>query len=181
MAFTPYEGLVDRARLIGLEHFQLDATSDIHGVPHWDRVAANARLLISRMETGASLNVTTWFAYLHDCMRDSDNADPQHGPRAADLARVLWQDGKLPLEPDEFGQLYVAIRDHSMGLQSGDLIVRICWDADRLDLPRVHTRPDPARMCTTIGQKLAGQMKPQTKLRVGHGHGLLIPRYRRSP
>jgi uncharacterized protein len=158
----------------------MDPASEVHGVPHWDRVAANARLLVSRIETGADLAVTVWFAYLHDCCRHNDAEDPEHGHRAAALARSLWFDGKLHLYAHEFQELFEAIRDHSTGRMQGPLLARICWDADRLDLPRVGTMPDPGHMCTTIGQKLAGQMKPKTKLRVGHGHGLLIPRYRRS-
>ena len=37
---------------------------------------------------------------------------------------------------------------HSDGIQEGDATVRTCWDADRLDLPRVGIHPDPERLYT---------------------------------
>lgn len=165
-----------QAQAIALEHFQLDPTSNIHGVPHWDRVAKNARLLISRIETGASLDICMWFAYLHDCMRDSDNDDPQHGQRAAKLATDLWMTGRMPMNVDAFQLLRIALADHSAGYTDGHLQLRLCWDADRLDLPRVGTMPDPDRMCTTVGRKLAQTMKPPAKVDRGT---YVAPQYRR--
>jgi uncharacterized protein len=51
--------------------------------------------------------------------------------------------------PDEsFALLYVACADHADGLTEGDVTVQTCWDADRLDLGRVGTTPDPSLLCT---------------------------------
>lgn len=163
------------AQTIALENFQLDPTSNIHGVPHWDRVAKNARLLVSRLETGASLDICMWFAYLHDCMRDTDHDDPQHGQRAASLATDVWTAGRLPLNVEDFELLRIALADHSAGYTTGHLLMRICWDADRLDLPRVGTMPEPAKMCTTVGRKLAQIMTP-TKVDRG---AYVAPQFRR--
>ena len=37
---------------------------------------------------------------------------------------------------------------HTNGLVSDDATVAICWDSDRLHLPRVGIQPDPARFST---------------------------------
>jgi uncharacterized protein len=39
-------------------------------------------------------------------------------------------------------------RHQSDGQMEGDVTVRTCWDADRLDLGRVGIRPDPHYLCT---------------------------------
>ena len=49
---------------------------------------------------------------------------------------------------EERKQLETACREHSDGRLHGDLTVRTCWDADRLDLGRVGIRPDPDRLST---------------------------------
>jgi len=70
-----------------------------------------------------------------------------HGQRGAELAAKLR--GTLFDLPDaDFDLLYEACADHTDGLTEGDITVQTCWDADRLDLGRVGTEPDPRRLCT---------------------------------
>lgn len=176
MATSSYWHLVAQAREIGLAKFALDPTSNVHGAPHWDRVAENARLLVSRMETGANLAITTWFAYLHDCMRLNDAEDPEHGQRAVGVAAELYQSGAMRLTIEEFGLLCTALADHSKGFTTGPLIVRICWDADRLDLPRCHCQPTPSRMATTVGRQMAQNMLD----RVRKQNALVTPQFGRT-
>ena len=57
--------------------------STIHGEDHWMRVLYNGRMLAR--ETGANLNVVELFAIIHDCQRDNDNYDLEHGRRAGVL------------------------------------------------------------------------------------------------
>ena len=47
----------------------------------WMRVLYNGRMLAK--ETGANLNVVELFAIIHDCQRDNDSYDLNHGRRAA--------------------------------------------------------------------------------------------------
>src|SRR5262249_15030320 len=56
---------------------------------------------------------------------------------------------------DEFELLFVAIRDHSIGRTRGDITVLTCWDADRLDLGRVGSRPHPDYLCTDFAKEKA--------------------------
>lgn len=154
-----YLATVELAKWLGVRNaLPSIAHSPIHGVDHWDTVAANAKKLVARMQTGANLNVCVWFAYLHDCQRVNEHHDPQHGERAAALIQRLWEEGYVTLTHDDMEQAREAIKLHHRGVTKGPLIQRICWDADRLHLVRVGTRPDPDLMCTTLGKKMAREL-----------------------
>src|SRR5262245_2739298 len=122
----------------------------IHGVPHWQRVRENG-LRIAR-HFGANRLVVELFAYLHDCCREDDRSDPGHGQRAADFTACL-RGTLIHLTDEDFALLHEAIRDHELGLTRGDVTVRTCWDADRLDLGRVWRRPDPSYLCTEYARR----------------------------
>lgn len=135
-----------RALLVRLrEDFALDWGS-IHGAPHWARVRRNGLVLAER--TGASRRVVSLFAFLHDACRKHDGRDRGHGERAAALVTRLAEQGVLGLGGEEAQLLAHACRHHSDGLLEADVTVQTCWDADRLDLGRVGTRPDPRYLCT---------------------------------
>jgi uncharacterized protein len=59
----------------------------------------------------------------------------------------------IHLSDEDFGVLYLAIRDHELGLTKGDHTVLTCWDADRLDLGRVRKRPNPRYLCTEYARR----------------------------
>lgn len=126
------------------EGFVLD-WGGIHGAPHWARVRQNG-LRLSEV-TGANTRVVEAFAFLHDSQRRNDGYDPMHGKRAAEFARSL-PSTLLDLGVQELELLEEACLGHSDGHTKADITVCTCWDADRLDLGRVGTRPDPARLCT---------------------------------
>jgi len=48
-----------------------------------------------------------------------------------------------------------ACRYHTQGWLDAPGAVQVCWDADRLDLWRVGTRPDPSRLCTRAARRIA--------------------------
>ncbi len=126
------------------DEFQLDWRG-IHGVPHWTRVRYNG-LRLAR-STGADPRVVELFAFLHDVRREHDGHDREHGSRAAALAREL--EGRFfQLDRPAMRLLEIACRDHSDGQTRADPTVQTCWDADRLDLGRVGTRPAPRYLCT---------------------------------
>ena len=142
----PFLGFPGRGPLIELikESLVIDWRG-IHGVSHWARVAANGRFLAER--TGADPGVVELFAWLHDSCRLDDGRDPDHGPRAAYWARELrgtW----FALDDARFELLVQACELHTRGQVEADVTVATCWDADRLDLGRVGTEPDPRYLCT---------------------------------
>ena len=92
------------------------------------------------------------FAIIHDCQRDNDNYDLQHGRRAAEYVykiRNRW----LKINEKEMGLLAEACEYHSDGLIDADITIQTCWDSDRLDLGRVGIKPSPDRLCTVIAKR----------------------------
>ncbi len=116
-----------------------------HGVTHWARVLENGHRLAPH--TGADLRVVELFALLHDSQRHSDGRDPLHGSRAAGFARQLR--AELGLEPRAFDQLVEACETHTYGASAGaPATVLTCFDADRLDIPRVGLAIRPELLFT---------------------------------
>ena len=124
----------------------------IHGVSHWARVRNNGLKLAAK--TGANRQVVELFAFLHDSCRLNDGYDREHGRRAARFAESLL--GTHIFLPDhDFDLLVHACTHHTWGNTVADITVQTCWDADRLDLGRVGTIPDPMRPCTAAAQNRA--------------------------
>lgn len=127
-----------------LRSYRLDRDG-IHGVYHWARVLENGLRLAEI--NGARRSVVALFAIFHDSRRRNDYYDPDHGKRGAELASELR--GRLfEMPDDEFALLYRACERHTTGREDESLTVRTCWDADRLDLPRLGIVVDRDRLCT---------------------------------
>jgi uncharacterized protein len=124
----------------------------IHGDSHWRRVGEAGLFLAGREEV--SPHVVLLFAILHDCRRETDGRDPEHGARAAALAEQIGHE-PLGLSVDELTALAHATREHDRGRITDDRLVGACWDADRLDLPRVGITPNPRLLSTGTGQNPA--------------------------
>ena len=138
--------LVVRTALDGYT-LPLDGT---HGVAHWARVFENGLHLAER--TGANREVVQLFAVLHDSRRETEFADPDHGPRAADYAQQL-RGSVFELDDDAFGLLHRACHGHTHERTHPDITIQTCWDSDRLDLGRVGILPHPSRLCTDIAKQ----------------------------
>jgi uncharacterized protein len=119
--------------------------SGAHGASHWDRVHENG-VALARLN-GANLAVIALFAIFHDCRRESEWLNLDHGREAAKFLAERRQ--QIPLGDEEFELLRRACASHSERTNHDpDLTVMTCWDADRLDLGRVGFKPDPKRLCT---------------------------------
>ena len=59
------------------------------------------------------------------------------------------------IEDEQLELLCEACRHHHQGMTSDELTIGTCWDADRMDLPRVGIQPDPQRMNTQEGHEYA--------------------------
>jgi uncharacterized protein len=121
-----------------------------HGVAHWARVLENGHRLAE--ESGAVLEVVQLFAVLHDCRRRNEGDDPNHGPRAAKLARSLRGE-VFELSDREFRMLHRACAGHTHERTHPDETIQTCWDADRLDLGRVGITPDPYFLSTEAAKR----------------------------
>ncbi|MCU7940149.1 MAG: hypothetical protein KZQ64_00605 [gamma proteobacterium symbiont of Bathyaustriella thionipta] len=131
------------------ETFQLN-WQGVHGVSHWARVRING-LLIAR-QNGANQRIVELFAFLHDSQREADFNDPFHGERAAEFIQSLPNE-LLIINDQEKELLMLACADHSKGFVDGDVTIRTCWDADRLDLGRGGQRPNINKLCTDISKQ----------------------------
>ena len=121
----------------------------VHGVAHWARVLENGHRIADSV--GADPDVIDLFAVFHDSRRVNDQRDDGHGRRGAQLAAQLR--GQLfELDDRRFALLEYACQEHTSGLTDADPTVQVCWDADRLDLLRVGTRPRPGLLCTAAAR-----------------------------
>jgi uncharacterized protein len=134
---------------LALESYRLDP-SGIHGPSHWLRVLRNGREL-ARLTPGADLAVIEHFSLLHDCCREDDGADLCHGERAAEYVAELGE--RLSLPEDQRTLLIAACDGHEHGDVSDDPTIGCCWDADRLDLSRLHRRPIADLLSTSAARR----------------------------
>lgn len=134
-----------------IAQFSLDIHS-IHGPRHWRQVEKNGLMLAK--ETGADETSIKLFSVFHDSRRENEYTDDGHGMRGAALAKSM-RGIFFDLPDDSFEILMEACRYHTDGQPTQNITIATCWDADRLDLPRVGTIPDPDRMGTAPGRRLA--------------------------
>ena len=123
---------------------------ETHGVVHWNRVFDNGMTLAT--QDGVNVRVVQLFSVFHDACRRNEHQDKHHGKRGADLA-VKWRK-YCPLDDAEFEQLTTACELHTSTLNHENITIQACFDADRLDLGRVGTYPDPDRLCTPMAKDM---------------------------
>lgn len=119
----------------------------VHGLGHWARVLENGRRVAGAMGETVDLRVVELFAVFHDACRVTDAIDHGHGARGADLADQL-RGRRFDLDDDAMALLLDACRRHTDGELEAPATVRVCWDADRLDLLRCKIQPQPERLAT---------------------------------
>lgn len=127
----------------------------IHGDDHWTRVELNG-LAIAKTN-GANEQVVRLFSITHDCRREDDGYDREHGRRAADYLLTIRLEWLSFLTDEEFFLLEQACRFHVDGKVSSDPTIGACWDADRLDLPRCGYTLNPKYMSTEYAKQIAGE------------------------
>jgi uncharacterized protein len=128
--------------------------STLHGEPHWRAVAFTALELAPRVPSADPL-VGFLFGLLHDSQRLNDGGDPDHGPRAARLARTLFDERLLIVTPAQLDCLITATHGHTTGRRHADPTVALCWDADRLNLWRIGVEPRPELLSTAAAREPA--------------------------
>ncbi|MEN9341816.1 MAG: hypothetical protein RIQ54_72 [Candidatus Parcubacteria bacterium] len=136
---------------LAVNEFGLDLLG-AHGLPHWQRVEKIGLYLAEH--TDADRDIIRLFAYLHDAKRETDDIDPDHGKRAAELARSLHSRGVLDFGYAKLGQLIYICANHNLRLvKTVDITAQTCWDADRLDLWRVGEVPNPEFLYTKVAKR----------------------------
>lgn len=120
------------------EDFDLELEDGIHGIYHWARVIENGLEIASHND--ANKNIIIAFGFFHDCQRENDGHDPDHGYRGSEFMEKYR--GKINLTDEEFDKVKIACSGHTNVLHHNDLDISTCWDADRLDLLRVGIYPE---------------------------------------
>lgn len=131
--------------------FSLTRTGSYHGLWHWEKVEKNA-VFLAKETPNADKVVAQLFALIHDSKRINEDEDPKHGHRSAAWAEELYQEGRLKINKAQLDVLVEACKYHNEGDTSDNPTVGVCWDADRLDLPRVGITPDPKYLSTEAGK-----------------------------
>lgn len=130
------------------EQYRLD-WHGTHGIVHWHRVYVNGIRMSG--QDGVKARVVQLFSVFHDSCRKNENNDPDHGPRAAELAGKLRK--YCPLNDAEFGLLTTACELHTKARNHENITVQACFDSDRLDLGRVGNYPHPDLLCTPMAKE----------------------------
>lgn len=129
----------DRARDFAVSGSKMP-DSELHGELHWRAVAAQG-LKISELSNMGQRGRTTaaLFGLFHDCRRENDESDPQHGPRGADAlyeCPSLVQMDLLLMQTLTEAMIY-----HDCGTTTFNPMIGLGWDADRSVLTRVGIVP----------------------------------------
>lgn len=73
-------------------------------------------------------------AGLHDCARTNDEYCELHGPRCEPVARKFLADNYPDMMPIDVERIVTAVKEHTVGRNSNDLVSACLWDADRVRL-----------------------------------------------
>lgn len=144
--------MIEQIKEFAKQGWELD---ECHGMPHWERVERNGLLLATEE---VNTTVVRLFAYLHDKWRIDNWEDLEHGKRASENILKLRSTLLSGLKDEEFEQLRKACELHTVCHRTGDITIDTCFDADRLDLPRVGILPRPSKMATERGAYYAANM-----------------------
>lgn len=131
--------------------------SNIHGVEHWDRVYQNGQRLAS---PDVDILVVGAFAYLHDVCRENDGVDINHGLRASMKINEIRNTLLSSFSDEQIELLQLACKYHTTRRKMGHPTIDACFDADRLDLGRVGITPNPKKMATKTGARIAKKNQP---------------------
>jgi len=142
------------------KNFKLDFYG-VHGISHWQRVYKNTKILSNYYKINSP--VFELFSMFHDSKRENEYSDIYHGFRASEFVEELIKEKKIILDEDDKNRLLYAISNHTISDEKNplfnDLIVQICFDADRLDLGRVGVEPEEKYMMTDFAKKLVREKK----------------------
>lgn len=155
--FLEYQIILDEIK----ENFKLDYLGD-HGIFHWYFVYKNTQLLSQHYQIDSK--VFKLFSLLHDSKRENEFEDKEHGKKASKYILELVQRKLIDIQDSDLARLLFACENHtylsSNNELANDIIVQICLDSDKLDLPRVGITPKEKYMLTSYAK---GYIKTNAK------------------
>lgn len=141
-----------------INYIQSRASFDeFHDIEHWEVVERNG-MLLAKYDADINLKVVRYFAYLHDSCIENEYGEIEyleHGKRAAEFCDEIRDTYLSSFSDEEFSLLRRACEFHTTELSLGDITIDACFDADRLDLPRVGIQPIASKMASPKGKEFA--------------------------
>jgi len=127
-----------------------------HGIYHWQRVFLNTQKLAKYYNVQSE--VFELFSILHDSKRENEHLDINHGKRASEFVKKLIEEKYIKLNTRDEEQLIYACANHTKPDVTNpfynDIIVQICFDADKMDIGRVGIVPDEKYFLTQYAKEL---------------------------
>lgn len=151
------EPWIENIYQLAIEEFELDHGDSYHGRYHWETVERNA-LHFAQIVSDADPVVCQLFALIHDCKRQNESYDPEHGHRSAQKALEWHSQGLMEIDDNQLELLMEACKWHNDGQTSDDPTVGVCWDSDRFDLPRVGIEVNGNYLSTKAAKLLLEQL-----------------------
>lgn len=107
-------------------------------------------------EPGIDMEVVALFALFHDAMRMNDHQDSKHGLHGYKLWERFAQGSHVGrhMSLRQRETLFEACVEHTSGYISTDPTIAVCWDADRMDLPRLGIWPDTQYLSTAVARSI---------------------------
>jgi len=150
-SFFQYEELLNIIK----KDFKLDLYGD-HGIYHWQRVFLNTQKLAKYYNVTSE--IFELFSILHDSKRENEYQDINHGKRASEFVKELIERKYIKLDTIDEQRLIYACVNHTKpdmtNLLYNDIIVQICFDADKMDIERVGIIPDKKYFLTQYAKEL---------------------------
>ena len=99
-------------------------------------------------------------AGLHDCARTNDDYCEKHGPNCEPIARKFLSENYDYLLPSVKERIIDAVKKHTTGMRTIDLVSACLWDADRIRLSW-EMGYEPKFFSTPYAKNIASLTKPQ--------------------
>jgi len=170
---VPEHPALQYAAKIATERAQLGEADSIHGTKHWARVERNALYIASK--SNADPLVVAIFARLHDCCREHDGYDEEHGHRAAEFF-LEDQTFKRWLTKTQIKKAATAMSIHTTATYGDeDPTIGACLDADRLDLVRLGMDVEEEYLSTEAAKSVIAEFSSREIYNGEFCEGMQLP------
>ena len=153
-----YSNLFFKEVLPKIEQVSYQPEYGYHGLSHTSQVA------MFGLDIALSVNQdplpVLLAAGLHDCARTNDDYCEKHGPNCEPIARKFLSENYDYLLPSVKERIIDAVKKHTTGMRTVDLVSACLWDADRIRLSW-EMGYEPKFFSTPYAKNIASLTKPQ--------------------
>lgn len=168
-----YSNLFFKEVLPKIEQVSYQAEYGYHGLSHTSQVA------MFGLDIALSVNQdplpVLLAAGLHDCARTNDDYCEMHGPNCEPIARKFLSENYDYLLPGVKELIIEAVKNHTTGMRTIDLVSACLWDADRIRLswemgyePKFFSTPYAKNIASLTKSQQDKYIKKQEDFLVAH-------------